>query len=55
MRHTCSENIPEMTRKGQKEGQEKWVSLVGSNQISTFSKTLNVSLHVGGNAFSLYT
>lgn len=28
-RHKCVENISAMTRKGQKEGQEKWVSLVG--------------------------
>lgn len=38
MRHLCFEDICVMTRKGQQEGQKKWVSLVGSNQTSIFSK-----------------
>lgn len=54
MRHICSENIPTVTRKGHKEGQEKWVSLAGSNWISTCSKALNGSLHLGEDVLTLY-
>lgn len=39
-----------MTRKGQREGPEKWGSLVGSNQVRTFSKALIESWHGGGDA-----
>lgn len=45
MSHIRSGNIPAMIGKRQKEGQETQVSLVASDQISTFSKALNGSPH----------